>query len=166
MCRVEGGSCALEKVAILNAACDSGMGISPWGVIGGGRLRSDEEEKQREENGEAGRMFTSPDWKRTESERKVSNALEKVGKEVGGVSVSAGKWHSHVVEDILIFYSVAIAYVLHKAPYVFPIIGGRKVEQLHDNMKALEISLSKEQIEFLEEALPFSPGFPSTVFVS
>jgi hypothetical protein len=67
------------------------MAISPWGVIAGGRLRSDEEEKQREESGEGGRTFISPEWKRTESERKASAALEQVGKEVGGASISAGE---------------------------------------------------------------------------
>jgi aryl-alcohol dehydrogenase-like predicted oxidoreductase len=61
---------------------------------------------------------------------------------------------------------VAIAYVMHKAPYVFPIIGGRKVEQLNENLKALEIALSPKQIEFLEGVLPFDLGFPQNMMVS
>jgi aryl-alcohol dehydrogenase-like predicted oxidoreductase len=48
---------------------------------------------------------------------------------------------------------------------VFPIIGGRKVEHLHDNIKALSISLTPEQIEYLEGQLPFDPGFPHNVTV-
>jgi hypothetical protein len=67
------------------------MAIAPWAVVGGGRLRSDAEEKKREESGEKGRAGFQPDWKRTEDERKVSAALEQVGKEVGGASVSAGR---------------------------------------------------------------------------
>jgi aryl-alcohol dehydrogenase-like predicted oxidoreductase len=58
---------------------------------------------------------------------------------------------------------VAIAYHLHKLPYVFPIIGGRKVEQLHENVEALDISLTAEQIKRIEDATPFDPGFPHTV---
>jgi diketogulonate reductase-like aldo/keto reductase len=46
---------------------------------------------------------------------------------------------------------VAIAYVMHKTFFVFPIIGGRKVEHhLQDNITALSINLTPEQIEFLE----------------
>jgi len=43
---------------------------------------------------------------------------------------------------------------------VFPVVGGRKVEQLLDNIKALEISLSEEQIKYLDEQAPFNPCFP------
>jgi aryl-alcohol dehydrogenase-like predicted oxidoreductase len=60
---------------------------------------------------------------------------------------------------------VAIAYVIHKAPNVIPIVGGRKIEQLEANVKALELSLSDEQIAFLESVLPFDPGFPHTFIV-
>lgn len=54
---------------------------------------------------------------------------------------------------------------MQKVPYVFPIIGGRKVEHLHANIEALDISLSPEQIEFLENVVPFDKGFPYTFFV-
>ena len=40
----------------------------------------------------------------------------------------------------LIINLVAIAYVMHKTAYVFPIIGGRKVEHLLANLEALDIS--------------------------
>lgn len=55
---------------------------------------------------------------------------------------------------------------MQKAPFVFPIIGGRKVEHLHANVEALEISLSPEQIAYLESIVPFDPGFPSNFIVS
>jgi hypothetical protein len=64
------------------------------------------------------------------------------------------------------FYQVAIAYVMQKTPYVFPIIGGRKVEQLMANIEALEISLSDDQIKYLESVVPFEPGFPTWMIVS
>lgn len=54
---------------------------------------------------------------------------------------------------------------MQKAPYVFPIVGGRKVEHLYANLEALEISLSSEQIAFLEGILPFQKGFPYNIFV-
>ena len=48
---------------------------------------------------------------------------------------------------------------------MFPIIGGRKVEQLHENIEALDLSLTAEQIKRIEDATPFDPGFPHTMIV-
>lgn len=39
-------------------------------------------------------------------------------------------------------------------------VGGRKVEHLHDNIKALSIRLTDDQIRRLEEVKPFDIGFP------
>jgi aryl-alcohol dehydrogenase-like predicted oxidoreductase len=61
---------------------------------------------------------------------------------------------------------VAIAYTMHKAPFVFPIIGGRKVEHMESNIEALDISLSAEQIKYLDGILPFDFGFPHIDIVS
>ena len=62
--------------------------------------------------------------------------------------------------------SVAIAYVMQKTPYVFPIIGGRKVENLVENLEALNISLTDEHIKELESVIPFDVGFPQDFIVS
>ncbi len=40
------------------------------------------------------------------------------------------------------------------------------MEHLEANLKALDIPLSKEQIEYLESTIPFDPGFPTTMIVS
>lgn len=55
---------------------------------------------------------------------------------------------------------------MHKATHVFPIIGGRKVEQLEGNIEALNITLSEEQVKYLESVLSFEPGFPHNFVVS
>ncbi|KAJ7476894.1 arylalcohol dehydrogenase [Mycena galericulata] len=132
---------------IIPMARAHGLALAPWNVLGGGKFRTDAEEEQRRVTGEKGRMVMSPDWERNENEKKMSRALEKVAGEVGTKSVTA----------------VAIAYIMQKVPYCFPIIGGRKVEHLLSNVEALDISLSKEQIEFLESVLPFDPGFPGSL---
>lgn len=80
-----------------------------------------------------------------ENEAKISEALEKVAKKHNIDSPTA----------------VALAYVMAKTPYVFPIVGGRKVQHLKDNIKSLEIKLSSEDIEYLESIVPFEPGFPN-----
>lgn len=45
-----------------------------------------------------------------------------------------------------------------KAPNEFPLVGERKVEHLRDNIQALEIKLTTEQIEYLESVKPFDIG--------
>jgi len=125
------------------------MALAPWQVLAAGKFRTDEEEERRIQSGEKGRMVFSPEWLRNEAERAVSGALEKVAKEVGAKHITA----------------VAIAYVMQKAPYVFPIIGGRKVEHLEANLEALEIALTPEHIKYLESIVPFDPGFPITMIV-
>ena len=134
---------------IIPMAQAHGLALAPWNVLAAGRLRTDAEEKRRIDSGEGGRT-TFGDWLRNENEKKMSAALEKVAKEVGTEHITA----------------VAIAYVMQKTTHVFPIIGGRKVEHLMANIEALKISLSEEQIKFIESVLPFDPGFPNTFIVS
>ena len=55
---------------------------------------------------------------------------------------------------------------MQKAPYVFPIVGGRKVEHLLQNVEALDIALTPEQIKTLDNIVPFDKGFPFSNFVS
>lgn len=135
---------------IIPMARTHGLALAPWNVIAGGHLRTDEEERKREESGEKGRTVLNMPWKRTEDEKRMSAALERVAKEVGTEYITA----------------VAIAYVMQKTPYVFPIIGGRKIEHLQANVDALKIKLTEDHIKYLESIIPFNPGFPHNLFVS
>lgn len=120
-----------------------GMALAPWDVLGGGHFITKEALEERKRKGEGIRaMFTA---EQTPEEERISEALAKVAAEHGITSVTA----------------VALAYVMAKAPNVFPIVGGRKVEHLQDNIQALSIKLTSEQIAFLESAQPFDVGFPS-----
>ncbi|KAF8530787.1 Aldo keto reductase [Gautieria morchelliformis] len=130
---------------IIPMAKSEGLALAPWGVMGQGKLMTDEEEKHRKESGEGGRTAASSTWERTPEEVKVSRKLEEIAKEVGTQHITA----------------VAVAYVMHKARYVFPLIGGRKVEHLHANLEALDIKLTPAQIKAVEEVLPFNAGFPN-----
>ncbi|KAI5119354.1 hypothetical protein M0805_008510 [Coniferiporia weirii] len=132
---------------IIPMARTYGLALAPWDVLAAGRLRTDAEEARRAESGEKGRTVVQANWMRNEDERKMSAALEKVAKEVGTDHITA----------------VAIAYVMQKTPYVFPIVGGRKVEHLTANIEALKISLSDKQIKYLESIIPFDPGFPNAM---
>ncbi len=129
---------------IIPMAREFGMAIAPWDVLGGGKFQSKKALEARKANGESLRGLISG-TEQTEEERRISEALEKVAGEIGEeTSITA----------------VALAYVMAKASHVFPIVGGRKVEHLKDNIKALSIRLTDEQIAYLESVKPFDLGFP------
>jgi aryl-alcohol dehydrogenase-like predicted oxidoreductase len=150
-----------------------GLALAPWKVLAGGKLRTDAEEERRRQTGEKGRTLLNPDWERNEDEKKMAKALEEVAKQVGTEHITAGECDQDLAAGIGFIDSferahctVAIAYVLQKTPYVFPIIGGRKVEHMLANVEALSITLTLEQISFIENVIPFDPGFPHTIVVS
>lgn len=127
-----------------------GMALCPWEVIGGGRLQTRTMLEKRKAQGENLRGYHGPpSLELTEEEQKMSEALEKI----------AGELKQQGQGDFAIT-AVAIAYVRHRARYCYPIIGGRKVEHLLDNAKALEITLSDEQMKFLQGVVPTHTPFP------
>jgi len=128
---------------IIPMARHFGMAIAPWDAIGGGKFQTKKQLEERKKNNEGLRSMMGGE--QTEQEVKISEALEKVANEHGVESPTA----------------VALAYVMAKAPNVFPLVGGRKVEHLHANIEALKIKLSDKQIEYLESVVPFEPGFPN-----
>lgn len=137
-------------------------------MLAGGKIRSDADEQRRIESGEGGRTVASSEWKRNETEREVCRALEKIAAEVGAKHITSGtsscfepRYNSRSP-----FFLVAITWCMQKFPYVFPTVGGRKVEHLLANLEALDISLSPEQIKFLDGVVPFEKGFPFKHFVS
>ncbi|KAF6744469.1 NADP-dependent oxidoreductase domain-containing protein [Ephemerocybe angulata] len=129
---------------IIPMARYEGMALAPWSVLAEGKIRTDAEEESRIKANEVGRTAFSSDWLRNDTEKNVCKVLEKIAQDIGAKSIRA----------------VAIAYVMHKTQFVFPIIGGRKVEHLVSNLEALDISLTDEHLKAIESAVPFNPGFP------
>lgn len=127
---------------ILPMARHFGMALAPWDVLGSGHFQSAKQIEARKQAGEGLRNVFGAE--QTEEERQISEALATVAGEHGIESVTA----------------IALAYVLCKAPNVFPLVGGRKIEHLHDNIQALTIRLTDQQIAFLESATTFDVGFP------
>jgi hypothetical protein len=105
----------------------------------------------------------------------VCKALEEVATQVHAKSITSGRsillqlniprLYALLLSCLCIIPLVAIAYVMHKAPYSFPVVGGRKVEHLLANIEALSIHLSEEQIKFIDGILPFDMGFPQGLMV-
>ena len=113
-----------------------GMALAPWGALGRGLFKTPEDyEKTKGE----GRQASKPN----EKSKAISAVLDKLAKEKGTAITS-----------------IVLAYVMHKAPYVFPIVGGRKVDHLKGNIEALGVELSDAEIDEIEAAVPFDVGFP------
>ncbi|TGJ81364.1 hypothetical protein E0Z10_g7401 [Xylaria hypoxylon] len=132
---------------ILPMARHFGMALAPFHVLGQGKFQSTKEIEERKKKGESLRTLSDAKLsgvEQSEQEIKISSALAKVAEEHGIESVTA----------------IAVAYVMAKYPYVYPIIGGRKVNHLEDNIQSLKINLTEKQIEYLESIAPFDLGFP------
>ncbi|KAI0632868.1 hypothetical protein C8Q77DRAFT_1158321 [Trametes polyzona] len=54
-----------------------------------------------------------------------------------------------------------MAYVLQKTPYMFPIVGGRKVEHPPANIEALDVALTPEHMKQIESVVRLGLGFPT-----
>ena len=52
---------------------------------------------------------------------------------------------------------------MHKSTDVFSIISGRKIQHLNDNIEALSIHLTNENIKEIEGAVPLGIGFPQSL---
>ncbi|KGO60656.1 Aldo/keto reductase [Penicillium expansum] len=119
---------------------DENMGVVPWGTLGQGRFQTEVGYKEREQNnpGRKGRAAT-------DEEKRAAKTLETI----------ADAKRTNLT-------SIDFAYVRHKAPYVFPIVGGRTLEHLRGNIAALEVSLSVEEVAQIEAAYSFDHGFPHT----
>ncbi|KAG9229665.1 NADP-dependent oxidoreductase domain-containing protein [Amylocarpus encephaloides] len=114
---------------IIPMAKDEGMAILPYGSLGRGKFQTEQgfKERERKNPGRARKVKT------------VNNVVSKVLEELAVAKNTA-------------VTSIALAYVLHKAPYVFPLVGGRKVDHLKSNFEALEIELSEEEMAKIDRA--------------
>jgi aryl-alcohol dehydrogenase-like predicted oxidoreductase len=115
---------------------DEGMGLAPWGALGGGYFKPSQSTEQ------GGRNMPSVS---TGKEVEVSLVLDKIAaRRLPPVPLT----------------SIALAYVMHKTPYVTPIVGGRKISHLKQNMEALKIRLTQQELDEIDTAYPFDVGFP------
>ncbi|KAB8203742.1 Norsolorinic acid reductase B [Aspergillus parasiticus] len=127
---------------ILPMCLDEGMGLCPYGVLNQGRFRTEEGFRDRDQTNNAGGRNIIP---LSEHDRSVSSVLDIVATSKG-----------------VPLLQVALAYVMQKAPYVFPIVGVRKVDHLTGVEPAVHISLTDEEVNAIENAYEFDPGFPHT----
>jgi aryl-alcohol dehydrogenase-like predicted oxidoreductase len=119
---------------LLPMARELGLAFTPWGMLEGGALTG----KYLDETDEP---------RRYESAGPKTNAIAR---EVLAVAHEAGATPAQV----------AIAWVQAQPWHTIPIVGARSESQLRENLGALEVELSEEQIERLDTVSGFRLGFP------
>ncbi|KAJ6781158.1 hypothetical protein PWT90_07869 [Aphanocladium album] len=120
---------------ILPMCRDEGMAVHAYGILGHGQF------KAADKADEGSR--TSMPHILTGREAQVSAVLEAVAKR-HGVPIT----------------SVSLAYVMQKTPYLIPVVGGRKVEQLKANVEALSLELTPEDVAEIDNCYAFDAGYP------
>ena len=127
---------------IIPMCMSEGMGMCPYGVLNQGRFQTEEGYKQREKSTDGRNLIPL-----SQHDKDVSKALEKVATKKGNDTK---------------LLDVALAYVQQKTPFVFPIVGGRKVEHIQGSIDALKVALTDEEVQEVEKAYDFDHGFPHT----
>ncbi|KAK5200115.1 hypothetical protein LTR92_000656 [Exophiala xenobiotica] len=118
---------------------DEGMGICAYSVLNSGRFQSAASFEEREKN-KSGRQFPV-----TARDKHVSRVLEVIA-DTKKTSLT----------------NVALAYIMHKEPYVYPIVGGSKISHIKGNVEGLSTSLTADEMDQIDKAYDFDPGFPYT----
>jgi hypothetical protein len=119
---------------ILPMCQSEGLALAPWGVLGRGQFKTPEEFQH-----EGTRNMGLQDDKN----RVMHEKLAEVGRRKRTAPTN-----------------ISLAYVLHKAPYVFPVIGCRTVEHFESSIQSLEVELTDDEVCEIEDAVPFDLGFP------
>jgi aryl-alcohol dehydrogenase-like predicted oxidoreductase len=110
-----------------------GLGVIPYSPLGGGFLtgkyREDSEPPDSPRSRGASRYFNKRNWN-------LLDKMETLGRDKGGFSIS----------------QVALAWMLSDPLITSPIIGPRNLEQLDDNLKAVDLNLEPKEKQMLDEA--------------
>ena len=124
-----------------------GLGLTPWGPLGGGFLSGKYHPGDKPQEGRLAMMpkETEESWLRRSKERNW--AILQV---VDDVARSHQATHSQV----------ALAWLLHQPEVCSVIIGARTLAQLDDNLAAGELSLSEEELARLSQASEPDDPYP------
>ncbi|HLL97897.1 MAG TPA: aldo/keto reductase [Rubrobacteraceae bacterium] len=133
---------------VLPACREEGVGVIPWGPLGGGFLSG--KYRRGEEPPEDSRIAGAPDefeeaWTKRSVERNW-RTLDVVGE----ISEETGKSYAQI----------SLNWLLRQEGVTAPIIGARRMEQLEDNLGAAGWELSEEQVARLSKASAIEDVYP------
>jgi len=125
---------------LLPMAKHFGLTVTPWAPLGGGALTG------KYLRGEHGRL--KPESNRlNDRSTNITKVVVGIAEELG---VSAG--------------NVALKWTTVQGISCIPIVGATKVNQLENNLKTIDVSLSKEHLQRLNEVSAIELGFPGDFF--
>lgn len=117
------------------------LAVTPWSPLGGGVLTG--KYNQPSQGGaEQGRLETLGGGI-SEKNLAIAQVVSQVASEIG-----------HTPSQ------VALAWLRAQSGVIIPIIGARKLTQFQDNLASIEISLSPEHLQRLDEVSQIELGFP------
>lgn len=125
---------------LLPMADANGLSVAAWGPLANGMLSGKYTRPGGAAPGVPSRLSAKDVGAR---ERAVLQAVDQVAAETGATASQ-----------------VAIAWTMARSAAVHPLIGVRTAEQLTDNLGALKVELSAQQVAVLEAATDFRRGFP------
>ncbi|MGW8249839.1 MAG: aldo/keto reductase, partial [Anaerolineales bacterium] len=128
-----------------------GVGLTPWGPLGGGFLSGKYTPDKRPTQPEEGRLATQPAsdeeaWERRNTERnwRILDAVDQVAK------AHPGSTHPQI----------ALAWLLAQPAVDSVVIGARTMQQLEDNLGAMDLQLTPEELAQLDDASSVNPVYP------
>jgi aryl-alcohol dehydrogenase-like predicted oxidoreductase len=125
------------ELEVIPACHAYGLGVIPWSPLGGGLLGGALQKASE------GRRSNERMQKTVEENRPKLEAYENFCRDMGEQPAD-----------------VALAWLLHNPDVTAPIIGPRTMEQFENSLRAVEITLSDEQMKRLDEIWP-GPGGPA-----
>lgn len=134
---------------LLPAAEALGLGVLPWSPLGGGVLTGKYSLADVEDSQEAAVSASRKGV--IASSGHLNQRAIKIADEVRAVAEEANSTPSQV----------ALAWTLTNPSVVSPIIGARTLAQAEDNLRALDLALTPEQLERLNQISAPSPVFPA-----
>lgn len=134
---------------VLPACVSEGLGVIPWGPLGGGFLSG--KYRRGERPPEDSRIAGAPEELEEAWHKRATERNWAVIDAVGEVADETGKSYAQV----------ALNWLSRQPGVVAPIIGARRPDQLEDNLGAAGWALDEEQIRRLSEAAPPEPGYPA-----
>ncbi|MFG6192204.1 aldo/keto reductase [Nonomuraea sp. JJY05] len=123
---------------LLPMAESYGMSVTAWSPLAGGILSG----KFTRGTAQAGTRVAADSV--SEHDHAVARAVQEVADSLGASSSQ-----------------VAIAWTRARSRAVLPIVGARTVEQLADNLGAVDVDLPEDAVRRLDEATGFTLGFPA-----
>lgn len=128
-----------ELIPLLN---DQKVGLMVWSPLAGGLL-----------SGKYGRNLQGP-----EDSRRLNFDFPPVDKEKAFDIIEVMQQIAQ--QKGISVAQLALAWLLHQPAVTSVIIGAKKTEQLEDNLKAIDVKLTQEELQQLDEVSKLQPEYP------